>query len=106
MSTPGHRRPFCLILVILTTGAACTTFKRWDYEGWGRDQWQHPQQVVESLWIQAGDRVADVGSGIGYFTFRFTDPAGPEHLVFAVDIDAGMNGYIKQESRLRGLSNV
>ena len=33
----------------------------------GRDGWQHPERVVEALAITPGDRVAEIGSGSGYW---------------------------------------
>ncbi len=95
-----------LVLLVLTGGAACTTLKRLDYEGWDRDEWQHPQQVVESLGIQEGGQVADIGSGGGFFTFRLAEAVGPGGTVFAVDLDAGMNDYLRQEARARGHDNI
>ncbi len=50
--------------------------------------------------------VADIGSGSGYFTFRLVEPVGPGGTVFAVDLDAGMNDYIRQEARARRHGNV
>ncbi len=98
--------PLYLVLLLLTAATACTTFKRLGYEGWNRDEWQHPRRVVESLGIPEGSQVADIGSGSGYFTFRLAEPVGPGGTVFAVDLDAGMNDYIRQEARTRGHGNV
>ena len=36
----------------------------------GRDREQQPDRVVAALGLQPGQRVADLGSGSGYFTFR------------------------------------
>ena len=95
-----------LALLLLTGGAACTTLKRLDYEGWDRDGWQHPQQVVEALGIQKRDQVADIGSGSGFFTFPLAEAVGPEGKVFAADLDADMNDYLRQEARARGYDNI
>ncbi len=57
-----------VLLVLLLAG--CTSLKRCAYEGINRDQWQKPDKVIRSLGIRSGDRIADLGSGGGYFTFR------------------------------------
>ena len=98
--------PLYLVFLLLTGASACTTLKVLDYEGWDRDEWQHPQRVVESLGIREGSQIADIGSGSGYFTFRLAKPIGPEGTIFAVDLDAGLNDYVRQEARARGHGNV
>jgi predicted methyltransferase len=52
-----------------------------------RDQWQRPAEVMDALGVKAGDRVADIGSGHGYFTFHLAARVGAEGKVYAVDID-------------------
>ena len=63
-------------LVLMSTviglfASGCTSLKVWDYEGWGRDKWQQPERVIRTLEIKTGDRIADIGSGGGYFPFRW-----------------------------------
>ena len=52
-----------------------------------RDAWQRPQEVFDALALKPGHRVADVGCGSGYFTFRLAAQVGAEGKVFAVDIE-------------------
>lgn len=84
----------------------CTAFKRWGYEGWGRDSWQKPEQVVQALGIEPGASVADLGAGGGYFTFRLADAVGPTGTVYAVDVDASMLDYIRRRAVEEGRTNV
>ena len=42
-----------------------------------RSGWQLPDRVLASLDIQPGARVADIGSGDGYFTFLLANAVGP-----------------------------
>ena len=63
---------------------------KWDYRSLSsRAGWQLPDRVIDSLEIQPGDRVADVGAGDGYFTFRLS-PLVPRGRVLAVDIQQEM----------------
>jgi ubiquinone/menaquinone biosynthesis C-methylase UbiE len=50
-----------------------------------RDSWQKPHEVVVALEFNAGEVVADIGAGTGYFAKRFARHAGK---VLAVDIDS------------------
>ncbi len=52
-----------------------------------RAGWQLPEKAIESLKIQPGDHVADIGAGGGYFTFLLTDAVGPTGKVYAVDVE-------------------
>lgn len=51
-----------------------------------RSVWQHPDRVVESLALQPGDHVADIGAGHGYFVLRLADAVGPDGRVYAVEV--------------------
>jgi arsenite methyltransferase len=84
----------------------CTWLKRRMYEGGDRDAWQQPARVVDALGLAEGDRVADLGSGGGYFTFRLAEAVGASGAVYAVDLDADLNEYVAKEAAERGLSQV
>ena len=94
------------VLLALLLAAGCTTIKRCSYEGFGRDESQKPELVVKALGIEPGDRVADLGSGSGYFTFRLAGEVGPSGKVYAVDIDEDMNAYVAGLAEERGAENV
>jgi SAM-dependent methyltransferase len=64
--------------------------KGFAYSGPGRARWQLPDRVVAELGLQPGDRVADLGAGGGYFTFRLARAVGPSGIVYAVDTDPDM----------------
>ena len=52
-----------------------------------RDAWQRPAEVFDGLAVKSGSRVADIGCGFGYFTFRLAARVGTEGKVYAVDVD-------------------
>lgn len=95
-----------LWVLVLVTLSACTAVKRCAYEGGDRDAWQKPDEVVRALGLASGARVADLGSGSGYFTFRLAEAVGPGGKVFAVDVDSAMNDYVREEAAKRGLAHV
>lgn len=68
-----------------------------------RDQWQMPERVIAALELKAGQSVADIGAGTGYFTVRLAKAAGK---VFAVDIEESMVKYTTQRAEKAGLKNV
>lgn len=53
------------------------------------DRIRQPDRLVAALGLERGQRVADVGAGRGYLTFRLADAVGPAGRVVATDIDDG-----------------
>lgn len=95
-----------VILSLALTGISCARFKAFGYEGFFRDRWQQPANVMESLGIVPGSHVVDLGAGGGYFTFKFADAVGTSGKVYAVDVDKEMTEYLQKQIRKRGYSNI
>ncbi len=64
------------------------------------------EEIMASLDIREGWAVADLGSGGGYFTFRFAAKVGKTGRVYAVDIRVKNLEFVKSQCRSRGLDNV
>ena len=94
------------ILLSLILLAGCASLKQCAYEGLSRNEWQQPEKVIESLAIKPGDRIADLGSGSGYFTFRLAKAAGPAGKVYAVDIDSDMTQLVEKQAKEKNAANV
>jgi ubiquinone/menaquinone biosynthesis C-methylase UbiE len=94
------------LLLPAVVGSGCVALKRFAYEGFGRDRWQHAEDVVSSLKIEPGNHVADLGSGSGYFTFRLADAVGRNGKVYAVDVDSQMNEYLMKRIAEKGYKNI
>jgi len=71
-----------------------------------REDWQQPDEVIALLGIGPGDRVADLGAGGGYFTFRLAEAVGESGRVYAVDVDDAMTDYLAKQALERGAANV
>lgn len=71
-----------------------------------RDEWQRPAEVLDALDLKCGDRVADIGSGYGYFTFRLAALVGAEGKVYAVDIDEEAINKVRQRKEREKLAQV
>lgn len=80
--------------------------KRLAYLRSARDRWQQPEGVIAALAVREGDRVADLGAGPGYFTFRLARMVGPQGQVYAVDTDADMSSLISETATLENVRNV
>lgn len=94
-----------LLVAALLLGG-CAQVKKWAYERGDRDSWQQPARVIDALGVATGSRVADLGSGGGYFTFLLSTAVGPDGHVYAVDVAADMNELVAEEAKRRGVLNV
>ena len=102
-----RRIALALLLVSTVTLLSCGgAVRRFMYAGPGRDGWQQPERVVEALELSPGARVADLGAGGGYFTFRLANAVGPDGVVFAIDVDPEMLTYLEERVAEDQIDNV
>ena len=71
-----------------------------------REQEEHPGVVIDSLGLRAGEVVADLGAGSGYFTFRIAPRVGKTGRVLAVEIQDEMLKAIRQRAAALKATNV
>ena len=64
-----------------------------------------PGRVIEALGLKAGQSVADIGAGTGYFSTRLARSAAAP-AVFAVDIEPNMVAHLKARAAKEGLTNL
>lgn len=64
------------------------------------------EKIITSLDIKEGNTVADLGSGGGFFTYRFSRIVGPDGMVFAVDTDDIFLSFVKNQTQKKEMSNV
>ena len=71
-----------------------------------RDAYQKPHEVMRALGLKAGEVIADIGAGSGYFTFRLTHHVGDMGKVYAVDVSPDMIRHINHRIRELKATNV
>jgi arsenite methyltransferase len=81
-----------IILVVLSAGC--------------RSIWQKPDMVIEKLALEKLSRVADLGAGRGFFTFRIAEALGPEGLIYPVEITSGQIDRLSRRADRLGMKNV
>lgn len=65
-----------------------------------------PKKLLEHFGIKAGDRLADIGCGIGYFTLPAARIVGKQGKVYALDIEQEMLAEIEKKLLSDSLTNV
>jgi predicted methyltransferase len=71
-----------------------------------REQWQHPDQIMDALGVAEGSVVAELGAAGGWFTLRLARRVGPNGLVYAEDIQPAMLDAIRRRMQNENQSNV
>src|SRR5665213_3365872 len=81
-----------------------------DGAGWlvrpERESEEHPDQALDAIGIQRGSTVADIGAGVGYFTWRVAERVGARGVVYAEDIQQPMLAQLALNIGARHLTNV
>jgi ubiquinone/menaquinone biosynthesis C-methylase UbiE len=71
-----------------------------------REKEEQTGKMIESLKLQPGDMVADIGAGSGAITFRLCDKVGPKGKVYAVDIQKEMLALMRKRADARKITNI
>ncbi len=71
-----------------------------------REKEESPTHLMELLKIKPGDKIADIGAGTGYFSFRLSDRVGKEGKVYAVEIQQEMLDIIGKRMKERDVKNI
>lgn len=71
-----------------------------------REEWEKTSNIVACLKLQPGAKIADVGSGPGYYSFKFAELVGSNGVVYAVDLNGAHLEYVDGICRAQGIRNI
>ncbi len=71
-----------------------------------RGTWEKTGKIMELVAPQPGEKIADVGSGPGFFTMRFARAVGPTGRVYAMDIKKAHLEFIDNFVAGQGIKNI
>ena len=63
-------------------------------------------KVIDIIKIMKSNKIADIGSGGGYFTIRFAKLVGDEGHIYAIDTNSEFLKYIKLQADKNDLKNI
>jgi ubiquinone/menaquinone biosynthesis C-methylase UbiE len=93
------------IFVLITHSSAQEDRQKFFNDLAGSPEWQ-PDKVIETLAIEKGWYIGDLGAGGGYYTYRFAEGTGSSGKVFAADINEEFLAGIDKTAKEKGLKNV
>jgi ubiquinone/menaquinone biosynthesis C-methylase UbiE len=96
----------CSVVATLCGVLLCTSAARAQVGVSPRDAWQRVDAIVAALALHPGDRVADVGAGSGFLSFRLSPVVGADGRVIAVDIDRPSLARLWDAAQEAGLDNI
>ena len=75
------------------------------FENPQRDDWQKPEELINSLGIAANAVIADIGSATGYFPVRFARVA-TDGKVYGIDIEQALVDYLNARAKKENIFNM
>ena len=71
-----------------------------------RQSEERPDIVLESFGLKPGMKVADIGAGTGYYSWRMAKEVGKNGTVYAVELEQEQLDIIAANMKQRGVENV
>jgi len=71
-----------------------------------RDSHAEAERVLDRLGIRPGQRVADIGAGLGYYTVRLARRLGPDATIYATDVKAEYLDQLRARLAREGIAGV
>ena len=71
-----------------------------------RERWEKTSKILSVLNIKEGERVIDIGSGPGYYSYFFSQMVGPSGQVYAVDIKKSHIDYMDKITEQLNIKNI
>jgi len=104
MKTFTLRRRIGIVLAATMVPSLCLVADTWKKTS--RDQWNQPARVVEDLGLKNGSRIADIGCGRGYFTYRLAKAVGEKGKVYATEISSKALKSVSDRVKKDKLANI
>lgn len=71
-----------------------------------RERWEETRRNLEQVGLRPGMRVADVGCGPGYYTFKFSEIVGETGRVYASETNPRHLAFLRKYVQANGIQNV
>jgi ubiquinone/menaquinone biosynthesis C-methylase UbiE len=72
----------------------------------GREEWQPPEQIMDSIGVKPEMIIGEPGAGRGFFTFYLAKRIGKNGKVYANDISRNNLNIIETRAKREGIKNI
>jgi ubiquinone/menaquinone biosynthesis C-methylase UbiE len=74
-----------------------------------REEWEKTSKIMDIINLKKGETIADIGSGPGYYTYKFSQLVGERGKVYSIDVKEGhvdfLNKFVK-EQKIKNIQTV
>lgn len=92
--------------LLLISFVGCSKLKSAFFNKFANDEDSKPNEILKELNIQNEEKIADLGSGGGYYTFRFSEIVGKNGKIFAIDTDEKLLKNIESQAKEKEITNI
>lgn len=71
-----------------------------------REQWEKSSEIMSQLPIKNGDVIVDLGSGSGYYSYKFSKIIGNSGKVYSLDTKNGHLDFINNFTKSNSINNI
>lgn len=71
-----------------------------------RESWEKSSEIMSRMPIKKGDTVIDLGSGSGYYSYKFSKIVGDTGKVYSIDTKSGHLDFINSFAKKNNINNI
>ncbi len=71
-----------------------------------RETWEKSSEILTHLPFKSGDKIVDLGSGSGYYSYKFSNIVGNTGKVYAIDTKSGHLDFINSFTKQNSITNI
>jgi ubiquinone/menaquinone biosynthesis C-methylase UbiE len=71
-----------------------------------RNDWENSEEILKYIPLKQGDKIADIGCGFGYYSYRFSRMVGSTGRVYAVDAGESYVKYVDEFVKKYKIDNI
>ena len=76
------------------------------YHGNNRDSLMKPEMIMDTIGVEKGMKIGEIGAGEGYFTFKLSKRVGPAGKIYANDIRQSVLDTIQNRIKKENIENI
>jgi ubiquinone/menaquinone biosynthesis C-methylase UbiE len=71
-----------------------------------REREERCSMMLANLGVEPGMTIVDMGCGNGFYSIPLAKMVGPEGMIFAVDVQPEMLGFLRERAEAEGIENI